>query len=328
MQITDRIDAITAIPPEWHSAVLPAPPSMKIELTSRCPYRCTFCALRTRQTESNRDMDLDLFAAIASEARKAGVEEIGLFFLGESFSAPQLLVDACRIAKREIGFPYVFLTSNGALAKPEVVWQLMDAGLDSLKWSVNAADYEQFEKVMGVKAAYMDIALDNIKAAYEIRNHGNYDTRLYASSIAFDGDQGERMQHLIKTRVAPYVDQHYMLPLYGMSLRADQMESDTGYRPTLGNSGRIDETTGRPNREHQICWSAFREAHVRVDGNMSLCCFGADDRFDVGDLCEMGFMEAWNSPKMVAVREAHLRSKTEGLAALKGTCCEVCVAYG
>jgi hypothetical protein len=273
-------------------------------------------------------MDIDLFRGIAAEARAVGVEEIGLFFLGESFSAPDLLIEACRIAKHELGYPYVFLTSNGALAKPSYVEPLMQAGLDSLKWSVNAADYEQFEQVMGVKARYMDQALDNIESAWWVRQNGGYSTKLYASSIAFDGEQGRRMEDLLAKRVRPYVDEHYLLPLYGMSLRADQMEADTGYRPTLGNSGRIDPASGRPNREHEICWSAFREAHVRVDGNMSLCCFGSDDRFDVGDLCEMGFMQAWNSERMQEVRAAHLRSETEGLKALKGTCCEVCVAYG
>ena len=45
--------------------------------------------------------------------------------------------------------PYVFLTSNASMAFPEAVEACMKAGLDSLKWSMNAADEEQFEKIMG-----------------------------------------------------------------------------------------------------------------------------------------------------------------------------------
>jgi hypothetical protein len=38
-------------------------------------------------------MDLSLFKRITKEMRDAGVEEIGVFYLGESFMAPNLLVD-------------------------------------------------------------------------------------------------------------------------------------------------------------------------------------------------------------------------------------------
>ena len=38
--------------------------------------------------------------------------------------------------------------------------------------------------------------------------------------------------------------------------------------------------------------------------------------------------EAWNSPAAQALRQAHLDSLTRGPDALKGTACEVCVAYG
>lgn len=327
MSITARIDSVTQIPPGWLAPELPAPPSMKIELSNRCPYRCSFCALRTREQPSNQDMDIDLFAHIAREAREAGVEEIGLFFLGESFSAPHVLTEACRIAKQELEYPYVFLTTNGALAQPHYVRILMEAGLDSLKFSVNAADYEQFEQVMGVKASYMDRALDNLRDARRIRDSGSYATRIYASSIAFDGEQGERMQELLESRVLPWVDEHYRLPLYSMSLNSQKIIDDTGYVPTHGNSGRIEEETGRPNRPSLPCWSAFREAHVRVDGHMSACCFGADDRFDIGKMPEMSFMECWNSPQIQVLREAQLRTRTEGPKALEGTACAVCTAY-
>ena len=38
--ITERIDAMTKIPPSHLRAEAPAPKSVKIELTGRCNYRC------------------------------------------------------------------------------------------------------------------------------------------------------------------------------------------------------------------------------------------------------------------------------------------------
>ena len=207
--ITDRIDNTTRIPASHLLPAPPAPKSVKIEVSPRCNYRCGFCALRTREVQPKWDMDFGLFKRITREMREAGVEEIGLFYLGESFMNPRLLVDCIRHLKRDIGMPYVFLTSNASMSFPEAVEECMKAGLDSLKWSVNAADEKQFEKIMGVSRRLFRRALENIQAAWEVRERGGYKTGLYASSIRYDGKQQEKMEELLAERVRPWVDQHY-----------------------------------------------------------------------------------------------------------------------
>ena len=85
LTITDRVDAITRIPEEYRRPDPPAPKSVKIELTNRCNYRCQYCARAQsaeRQARGNGDMDWRLFQRITREMRDAGVEEIGVFYLG------------------------------------------------------------------------------------------------------------------------------------------------------------------------------------------------------------------------------------------------------
>jgi MoaA/NifB/PqqE/SkfB family radical SAM enzyme len=315
MTITERIDAVTLVTEAWHKSTLPAPKAVKIELTGRCNYRCGFCALRTRKEQPRTDMEFSLFQRITKEMREAGVEEIGVFYLGESFMNIPLLVDAVAWLKKELGFPYVFLTSNASLATPDVVKQIMEAGLDSLKWSVNAADVVQFQSVMGVSERYYYKALENIKAAKEVRDINGFSCGLYASSIQYDGDQHAKMQ-LVVDDIKPYVDEHYWLPLYSMGSLATQREEELGYRPTAGNQGRIGAL-----REPLPCWSAFTEGHVTASGGLSACCFDADSRWQMGDLYQDSFMGAWNSDAFVALREAHLKRD------VTGTVCEECVAY-
>ena len=316
MTITERIDDVTRIPPEYMAAVLRAPKSVKIEISPRCNYRCGFCALRNREVQPKWDMDYVLFERITTEMREAGVEELGMFYLGESFMNPRLLVDCIRWAKKGLRFPYVFLTSNASMAFPEAVRACMDAGLDSLKWSVNAADREQFVRIMGVSGRLFERALGNIREAYIIRELGEYKTGLYASSIRYDGEQQEKMERLLDARVRPYVDEHYWLPLYSMGSFATEQEERLGYRPTAGNQGRLGAL-----REPLPCWSAFTEGHVTAEGKLSACCFDATANWTMGDLTKMGFMEAWNSPEFVALRAAHLKRD------VSGTVCEQCVAY-
>lgn len=315
MSITARIDAVTLVTPNRLTAAPPAPRSVKIELTGRCNYRCGFCALRTRKEQPKGDMDWALFKRITREMRDAGVEEIGVFYLGESFMAPALLADAIGWCKA-LGFPYVFLTTNGSLCTTANLQAVFQAGLDSLKFSVNAADDEQFGEVMGVKPLLYKRALGAIRTARELRDAGDYRCRIYASSIKYDGAQQERMERLLDEHVRPYVDEHYWLPLYSMGSLATQREAELGYRPTAGNQGRLDAM-----REPLPCWSAFTEGHVTADGALSACCFDADARWKMGDLTQQSFMSAWNSPEFQALRRAHLRKD------VSGTPCEECVAY-
>ena len=317
--ITERIDNITHIGEEYLRPDPPCPKSVKIELSPRCNYRCGFCALGLRPTQPSalEDMSLDFFKAITTEMYEAGAEEIGLFYLGESLMNPALTVRACEFLKGELGMPYVFLTTNGSLANPSTVGSLMQVGLDSLKFSLNAADYVQFEEVMGVKQKLYHAAIENLKAAWSIREEGKYSTRVYASSIMYDGEQQERMAKLVEDNIKPYVDEHYWLPLYSMGAAAIEREEELGYRPTAGNQGRIGNLV-----DPLPCWSAFTEGHVRHDGTVSLCCFDADGRFEVGNLRDQSWMEVWNCEKFQEVRKRHLQKD------IVGTICEECVAYG
>lgn len=315
MKITDRIDAITAIPAVYLSPAPPAPKSVKIELTGRCNYRCGFCALRTREVQPKTDMEMVLFKRITTEMREAGVEEIGMFYLGESFMTAESLIEAIGWCK-SLGFPYLFLTTNGSLAEPELVRRCMEAGLDSLKFSVNAADEEQFESVMGISGRWLDKALGNLKAARRVRDEGGYKCGIFASSIRYDGEQQAKMEALLAEQVLPFVDQHYWLPLYSMGSLATQREEELGYRPTAGNQGRLEAL-----REPLPCWSAFTEGHVTASGALSACCFDADSRWTMGDLNQQSFMSAWNSPAFQRLRAAHLARD------VTGTVCEQCVAY-
>jgi len=315
--ITDKIDAITKIPPEYMATELPAPKSVKIELTNKCNYRCGFCALRTREKQTNESMDLDFFKTITAEMRRVGVQEVGVFYLGESLMAADLTIEAVRYLKRDLQMPYVFLTTNGSLCYPDVALRLFGAGLDSLKFSVNAADVDQFADVMAVKPQYFWASLDNLREARRIRDAGDFKCGLYASSIAYDGEQADRMQETLERYVLPYVDQHYYLPLYSMGSLATQREEELGYKPTAGNQGRLGAL-----REPLPCWSAFTEGHVTADGQLSACCFDATSQWVMGNLHEQTFMDAWNSPAFQALRAAHLKKD------VTGTICEECVAYG
>ena len=312
MGITERIDAITGIPAEYRAEFLPAPRSVKIELTGRCNFACSFCA-RSMMLRDQKDMNQGTFERVVLEMRNAGVEELGLFYLGESFMC-RWLVDAIQYAK-DIGFPYCFLTTNGSLSSPAKMEACMAAGLDSLKFSLNYADVDQFTEIAQVKPKLFYTMMKNIKAAKAIRDEGGYSCGLYGSYIQYDGEQGERMKAMLDD-IAPYLDEVYALPLYNQADHVTAEEESRGWDITAGNRGRLAAL-----RDPLPCWSIFTEGHVTWDGRLSACCFDHDGKFDMGSLMEMPFMDAWNSTKFQALRAAHLAKE------VKGTVCEDCIAY-
>ena len=333
MTITQRIDAVTYLEDDFLFPICPPPPSIKVETSNRCNYKCAFCSLRTREKPGHQDMPWKWLTHVMQLAFDAGVEEWGCFYLGEATTTRTLLIDEIRAAKA-VGFPYIFLTTNGSLLDDEYLHDLFAAGLNSLKFSINAKDDEQFEEIMGVKPKNFHKALHNLMRAREIRDEFGYDCKIYASYIWFDGKQHDAMADLLIKQVRPYADETYALPLYSMGMRAAEIQQITGFKPTHGNMGRLDENTGLPKPAGIPCWSVFKEAHVRIDTEtghpvLSACCFGSDSRFDICDLADYDdFMEAWNHPKLQEIRKAHLACMASGdTKPLEGTMCEVCVAF-
>ena len=310
--ITARIDAITDISPTYRKIYCRAPKSVKIELTGKCNFACTFCA-RSDLLRPQTEMSRATFERLAKEMRAEGVEELGLFYLGESFMV-RWLPEAIRYAK-DLGFPYVFLTTNGSLAFPDRVEACMQAGLDSLKFSYNYADGKQLREIARVKEKFFETIQNNIRDAWKIRETGGYRCRLYASYIEYDGEQGARMAQAV-AEIEDYVDEVYALPLYNQADLVTAKEKDKGWKPIAGNRGRVAAL-----RDPLPCWAVFTEGHITSDGKLSACCFDHDGRFHMGDLNSATFMDAWNSDKFQELRAAHLRKD------VTGTSCEKCVAY-
>lgn len=307
--ISERIDAITHIPETYRKTICPPPKSVKIELTGLCNFACTFCA-RSEKLRKQDEMDKDLFKRLAKEMREAGVEELGLFYLGESFMV-KWLPEAIKYAK-DIGFPYVFLTTNGSLAFPDRVEACMKAGLDSLKFSYNYADGQQLHEIAHVKEKYFQTIQSNIKDAWKIRETGGYACGLYASYIEYTGLQGQRMLEAID-EIKGFVDEVYALPLYSHGGYVTEKEKALGMKPSGGNRGRLDNL-----REPIPCWAAFTEGHITYDGKLNACCFGHTDNLVMADLNEISFMDGWNSLKFQELREAHLNQD------VSETPCETC----
>lgn len=304
--ISNKIDHTVKIPPEYFSETPPPPVAVKIDLTRTCNYKCSFC-FHSQLDKKKGKMDFELYKKIVQNLYDIGVREIAPFFFGESFLNADL-PESIKFAK-DVGIEYVFLTTNGSIATGDKIEKCFKAGLNSLKFSLNYADENQFSEVARVDKKNWFRMKENIKEARRIRDAGNYDCGLFASYILYDGEQQEKMQETLD-EISPYLDEIYALPLYN---QASKIKKD-GWAFSGGNQGRADNPV-----DPIPCWALFREGHINYDGTLCACCFSVDDAFNMGDITKETFMEAWHSEKFKELRRAHLNYD------VRNTPCEGCI---
>jgi radical SAM family protein/iron-sulfur cluster protein len=305
IRITERVRKAGELTGELLRTTPPFPRSAKVELTPRCDMHCRFCASHKR-ARAARDMSQALFQRTALRLRQLGVEELGLFYIGEPFLC-DWLPEAIHYAKKVCNFPYVFLTTNGLTATPDRVRACMLAGLDSLKFAINTATPGQFQAVVGRLPEHHRKTVSNLIAARSMRDEVEKTTghrcALYASSLDFDGGQRGRMANLL-AEVMPFVDAHYWLPLIGEH-PLDKLQGSSA-----------------PAAKKALpCSGLFKQAHITCDGRLSACSLDASSRFHMADIENETLTAAWHAPAFQALREKHL------IGDVTGTVCESCIAY-
>lgn len=288
--IIARVDRTTHVDV---SRLVPAPAfpkSLKIEITSRCNFQCTYCAHKKGMRRTG-DMDWDLFLKIISDAVSAGVKEVGLFLLGEPFmnkDLPRMIAHAKRS-----GIEYVFVTTNGSLCTEENLADCIYAGLDSLKFSINAPR-SGYADTHGVSVDVYDRVLETIKWLSEWKVANNSLRPTTCVSSIFVPDHAEDLAKL-EAAVKPYVDEFYYLPMYS---QAGTVKADS---QLVGNTGRLHN--GVPAVP---CWGLFNSARVTWDGWLTACCFDHSGHFKIADVSKMSLCDAWKSSRFVALRTEHL----------------------
>ena len=294
MKITDKIDAHTHVASERLVPMPSFPDTIKIEVTSRCNFRCSYCAAGNRLRPVG-DMDRDFLFRILREAKGIGVREIGMFLLGESFLLKEL-PEYIRYAKKEVGIEYIYLTTNGSLCTPQRLEAVIDAGLDSLKFSINAATPKKYAKMHGVDC--FERVMEHLRWLGERRGQPGFRMKTSVSSIYVEEDREEL--DLLREEVLRHVDEFYYLPYYN---QAGHVRSVSG---VVGNPGRLENPVASIP-----CWGLFNSAKISWDGWLTACYFDHDNRFEIADLHETSLAEAWHHPKFVELRRQHLEGTVE-----------------
>lgn len=84
-------------------------------------------------------------------------------------------------SSKELGFDYSFVTTNGSLANEETLARIIDAGLDSIKFSINAGKRETYKLIHG--ADDFDKAMDALKFLWKYREENKREYKIFVSCV-------------------------------------------------------------------------------------------------------------------------------------------------
>lgn len=268
----------------------PFPRQIQIETSNICNHSCEFCAY-TVMERPKRHMKQDLFRRIVTEAYQCGAREIGLFAGAEPLTCKwldQYIRYCC-----DLGYDYLYISTNGALADPEKLRKVLDAGLSSIKFSVNGGDRETYNAV-----------------------HGKDDFEKVITNIRFVNDYRKTMSRKVYLGVSFVGMPHTKHTLDNLRKLIGSSVDEVIYYEASNQSGQMSHLPDPPYRD---CHLPFNKLHISLEGYIKACCNDYENYLAIEDTNKMSLMDAWHSQRFQNLRQRHLDDN------LDGTVCGNCI---
>lgn len=258
------------------------PTEVMFEATNCCNNRCFFCG----SLVSNRKrgyMDEQLMLRLISEAYDNGARKISFHGMGEPCLCKNL-ANYVSIAKNK-GYTYIYLDTNGVLATPEVIFPVIDAGLDSLKFSIHAATGETYKKITNNDK--FGLVKENFIEVSNYINKENIDCKLIAYFAENTINHTEKDS--FKSMFEPYASELWISPIHN----ASGMKPENSDFSILSDIAAI---KGLP------CVELDRMT-INWEGKAIACCTDWSDSLIYGDANICSLQELWNCEAINRIRE-------------------------
>ena len=277
----------------------PFPREITIDINNRCNHVCYFCA--NPKIEHYASIETDLAFDLMRQAMENGTKDLALQATGEPFMDNRL-ADFVREGKR-LGFEYIYINSNGALATSKKVKPVIDAGLDSIKFSINAASRDEFKIVHGYDD--FDKVIENLRWIYHYRNKYKFKMGVYVSYVKSSRSSinGENIEKLIE----PYCDNFDFREVSnqgGSMMELNETESIN--KQNILGSLKEGEYTSR-------CIYPFNRIVVNPYGYVVACTADFHDQLLIGDTRKKTLKEIWTGDVFKYLRKKHLSHEYSGL---------------
>lgn len=264
------------------------PKYITIETCNNCNARCIMCPKGMKGTTQLELMSDELFDKIVLELQEYTnwIEAISLNSDGEPLIDKKI---GNRIKQlKDIGVKKVFISTNAKLLSKEKSEELLKAGIDDVRISMDGFLPETYEKIrQGLK--YEEIH-QNVLDLIDVRNSRYKDVEIRIRMVEMDENILEREAFL-----------NYWMGLLSTTDKVQIMPAHTWSGVVSENSNNIiDFYKDKP------CISVFSSIAINYDGIVQLCDSDIEQKIVLGDLNLQTIKAIWQSEQFESIRTNHI----------------------
>jgi MoaA/NifB/PqqE/SkfB family radical SAM enzyme len=311
------------------------PVCLYLEVTNRCNLLCTTCPRTYVELEPPADMSWELFTSIVDQV--PNLQRAVLHGVGE----PMLVKNLPKMVRylKDRG-TYVLFNTNGTVLNQKNGRALIDAGLDELRVSLDAANAKTYLAVRGVD--FFNRILKNVRAFRELQERGGHQNPRVSAWLTGLKETIVELPAFVKLAAEIGVKEVYLQrlvyfendaiglarpdqALYEQMTREESvyLEEAAALARALGvtfsASGAASEPGMSLKRESNgspwsLCRRPWTVMYFTANGRALPCCIApfaqrGYENYTLGDATQETLREIWNGDAYVSFREALLSDK-------------------
>lgn len=205
---------------------------------------------------------------------------------------------------KEKGIIDVMANTNGVLLNKEVSKEIIEAGIDRMIFSFDAASKEKYERIR-VGARYGEV-LENIREFVSIRNEKKaWNTMIRVCMVMQDEtmDEIEDYKKLF-TGLADVISFNRLVKEPVILSEYEVKDAVTDKRINMKNC-------------EFICAQLWQRMVINYNGNVEACCPNFKEDYVIGNVARQSIWELWHSEKLNAIRDKHSHGEWWGIPMCK-----------
>ncbi len=291
--------------PLWSVIPLDTPFVIEIEPISYCNMKCKYCLHSLPKNEISESghvfetMSDEVFNLLLKQTMEFPnrIKQVGFAGMGEPLMHKRLpwMIEQF---KKVAGIPRITITTNGLALTHQMSDDLINAGLDHIKISVNGLSSEDFKKNCGV-AVDFEKYIEQIEYLY--RHKGNAKVACKTMDSCLNGDENAFYQ--IFDNICDTMSIEKTLRVF----------HEVSYDPILTERKTALSRYDMRNEAVRICASPFFRFAVKADGQVSACRLYNGLTSPDFNIKHRSLLEIWNSQERHQMLLGVLKEKTDGL---------------
>ena len=295
---------------------LEAPFGIMIDPANICNFRCMFCPTGDEKLlESvNRPkgiMRFDLFRKIIDDIKcfDKRIKALWLLKDGEPFINKDL-ERMISYAKQKRVADEIKTTSNGSLITRDRAIDIIDAGLDFIRISIEHVNPEKYREITRTFSDYERIR-KNVEILFREKEDRGSSLKIHVKIV----DVGLSLEEKnIFIKDFEYIsDSLNIETLMGWS-NTSKKDFTLGLEVELAMS-----SAAQLKYDRKVCPEPFKGMAVNFDGQVSVCCVDWSLGTIIGDVSKENLVDIWNGEKMYKLRNLHLKGQRNQIE-----CCSDC----